>query len=196
MKWTYFCVFVLGLSNPTYSQKKATAYFSAGCFWCVEAIFETVRGVEYAESGYSGGHTINPAYQDVISGKTGHAETVRVVYNPSKITFEELLEVFFNSHDPSTKDAQGPDVGTQYRSIVFYQNEEEKKLTQNYINGLKTNKIFTKITTEIKPFEAFYMAEEYHQDFEKRNPKNPYVRAVSVPRLKKFMSKSEKYLKN
>lgn len=178
------------------AQQKSTAYFAGGCFWCLEAIFETVRGVYYAESGYAGGKEKNPSYQEVSSGYTGHAETVKVVYNPNLISFEDLLRVFFNAHDPSTKNAQGPDVGTQYRSMVFFQNEKEKNTINAFISALHFSKEFSKITTEVSALEVFYKAEEYHQDFEKRNPNNPYVRTVSKPRLSKFKKKSKSYLKD
>lgn len=178
------------------AQQKSTAYFAGGCFWCLEAIFETVRGVYYAESGYAGGKEKNPSYQEVSSGYTGHAETVKVVYNPNLISFEDLLRVFFNAHDPSTKNAQGPDVGTQYRSMVFFQNEKEKNTINAFISALHFSKEFSKITTEVSALEVFYKAEDYHQDFEKRNPNNPYVRTVSKPRLSKFKKKSKSYLKD
>jgi len=174
---------------------KASAYFASGCFWCVEAIFESVKGVYYAESGYSGGTTKNPTYNEICTGKTGHAETVKVVYNPKEISFETLLRIFFNSHDPSTLNKQGPDEGTQYRSAIFYQTEEEKNKAQEYINQLKTKKTFSRITTTLEPFTKFYKAEEYHQDFEKRNPNHPYVQAISLPRLMKFKKSSPNYLK-
>ncbi len=188
-------ILLIVVSYTTRAQKEATAYFAGGCFWCVEAIFETVRGVNYAESGYGGGEESNPTYKDVALGLTGHAEVVRVVYDPRVIAFHELLEVFFNAHDPTTKNAQGPDRGTQYRSIVFYQNEQEKKEAIDFIKKLLDGGTFKRITTEIKEFKKFYKAEDYHQDFEKRNPNNPYVQSVSQPRLRKFKLKSKKYLK-
>ena len=188
-------ILLIVVSYTTRAQKEATAYFAGGCFWCVEAIFETVRGVNYAESGYGGGEEINPTYKYVALGLTGHAEVVRVVYDPRAIAFHELLEVFFNAHDPTTKNAQGPDRGTQYRSIVFYQNEQEKKEAIDFIKKLLDGGTFKRITTEIKEFKKFYKAEDYHQDFEKRNPNNPYVQSVSQPRLRKFKLKSKKYLK-
>ncbi len=172
-----------------------TAYFASGCFWCVEAIFESVKGVYYAESGYSGGTVKNPNYEQISTGKTGHAETVKVVYNPKEISYETLLRIFFNSHDPSTLNKQGPDEGTQYRSVIFYQTEEEKKMAQEYIKLLKTKKTFSRVTTTLEPFTKFYKAEEYHQDFEKRNPNHPYVQAISLPRLMRFKKSSPNYLK-
>lgn len=172
-----------------------TAYFASGCFWCVEAIFESVKGVYYAESGYSGGTVKNPNYEQISTGKTGHAETVKVVYNPKEISYETLLRIFFNSHDPSTLNKQGPDEGTQYRSVIFYQTEEEKKMAQEYIKLLKTKKTFSRVTTTLEPFTKFYKAEEYNQDFEKRNPNHPYVQAISLPRLMRFKKSSPNYLK-
>jgi peptide-methionine (S)-S-oxide reductase len=177
------------------AQKTKVAYFGSGCFWCVEAIFETVKGVNYAESGYSGGASKNPTYEQVCSGLTGHAETVKVVYNSNVISYADLLRVFFNSHDPSTLNQQGADKGTQYRSVIFYSNESELKLAKDYIKTLTEKKTFSKITTTLEPFDAFYKAESYHQDFEKNNPDNPYVRQVSIPRLKAFKKKSKEYLK-
>jgi len=177
------------------AQKTKVAYFGSGCFWCVEAIFESVKGVNYAESGYSGGASKNPTYEQVCSGLTGHAETVKVVYNSNVISYADLLRVFFNSHDPSTLNQQGADKGTQYRSVIFYSNESELKLAKDYIKTLTEKKTFSKITTTLEPFEAFYKAESYHQDFEKNNPNNPYVRQVSIPRLKAFKKKSKEYLK-
>ena len=196
MKVFLFLFFFLLYTGPLNAQNKATAYFAGGCFWCLEAIFETVRGVQYAESGYAGGMEINPTYVQVSKGETGHAETVKVVYNPSVISFEELLRVFFNAHDPSTKNAQGPDVGTQYRSVIFYQNETEKKTIESFVSALEKKKEFTRITTEVTPLHRYYKAEDYHQDFEKRNPNNPYIRGVSQPRLLKFKRKSKEFLKN
>lgn len=176
-------------------EKYATAYFASGCFWCVEAVFESVKGVEEVVSGYSGGKEANPTYEDVSAGITGHAESVKVYYNPEKITYQTLLKVFFDSHDPSTLNRQGPDAGTQYRSMIFYQNENEQKLAQAYINKLLNDKTFSKITTEVVPFKKFYVAEDYHQNYEKNNPGNPYVMRVSIPRLNRFKEKNKALLK-
>jgi peptide-methionine (S)-S-oxide reductase len=172
-----------------------TAYFASGCFWCVEAIYESVRGVEEAVSGYAGGVKKNPTYQMVSAGKTRHAETVKVYYDSSVVDFETLVEVFFNSHDPSTKDAQGPDSGPQYRSIAFYQTEEEKAIIEAKIAEYREANTFSRITTEVTELKAFYEAEAYHQDFERRNPNQGYVRAVSIPRLNKFKAKMPWVLK-
>lgn len=179
----------------SYSQKVNVAYFGSGCFWCVEAIFESVKGVKYAESGYSGGTKLNPTYEEVCSGKTGHAETVKVVYYPNIIDYNQLLTVFFNSHDPSTLNQQGPDKGTQYRSVIFYSDDSELQKAKAYIQKLKDEKKYNQITTTLEPFVTFYKAESYHQDFEKNNPENSYVKYVSKPRLKAFKNKSKQLLK-
>ena len=156
------------------------AYFASGCFWCVEAIFESVSGVEEAVSGYSGGKIKNPTYQQISSGNTRHAEAVEVYYDPQVVSYETLLKVFFGSHDPTTKDRQGPDAGPQYRSAIFYQNNKEKELAQAYLEELnKSDDYNGKIVTEVVSFEKFYIAEDYHQNYERNNPNNPYVRSVS-----------------
>ena len=173
-----------------------TAYFAAGCFWCVEAIFESIEGVEEVESGYSGGTEKNPTYELVCSGKSKHAETVKIYYDSSKVNYSTLLEAFFGSHDPSTLNQQGPDFGVQYRSIVFYENENEKNLTEKYIKNLLAQKAFPKITTEVVPLVKFYKAEIYHQNYEEMNPDNPYVKRVSQPRLIRFKEKYNSILKN
>lgn len=171
------------------------AYFASGCFWCVEAIFESVEGVREAVSGYAGGNTINPTYQKIGTGTTGHAETVAVYYNPDKVSFKILVDVFFGSHDPTTKNGQHPDYGTQYRSIAFYSDDSEKKIIEKAIATLNKDVYGGEITTEITKHSKFYKAEAYHQDFEKRNPNNGYVRNVSVPRLKRFQKKFPELLK-
>jgi len=171
------------------------AYFASGCFWCVEAIFESVEGVSEAVSGYAGGHTKNPTYQSIGNGRTGHAEAVAVYYNPEKVSFKTLVDVFFGSHDPTTKNGQHPDYGSQYRSIAFYSSDEEKGIIDTAINRLNKEVYKNKIVTEVTKLPKFYEAEEYHQDYEKRNPYNSYVRNVSVPRLKKFQKKFPQLLK-
>ncbi|WP_298946497.1 peptide-methionine (S)-S-oxide reductase MsrA [uncultured Polaribacter sp.] len=172
-----------------------TAYFASGCFWCVEAIFESVEGVEEAISGYAGGNTLNPTYEKIGTGKTGHAESVAVYYNPKKVSFNTLVTVFFGSHNPTTVNGQHPDYGTQYRSIAFYQNANEKKTIETQIAKLNKEVYNGKIVTEVKKLDKFYKAEAYHQDFEKRNPNQSYVRAVSIPRLNKFKKKFPQLLK-
>ena len=171
------------------------AYFASGCFWCVEAIFESVEGVEEAVSGYAGGKTLNPTYEKIGTGKTGHSETVAVYYNPKKVTFETLVTVFFGSHNPTTKNGQHPDYGTQYRSIAFYKTANEKKIIEDAIKKLNAEVYKRKIATEVTVFTKFYKAEEYHQDFERRNPNQGYIKAVSIPRLNKFKKKFPELLK-
>lgn len=177
-------------------EQYETAYFASGCFWCVEAVFESVKGVKEAVSGYSGGTQSNPTYEKVSSGRTGYAEAVKVYYDPKIISFQDLVIIFFGSHDPTTLNQQGPDEGPQYRSIAFYKTETEKKIIQDYIAKLTNDKVYKKpIITEVKKFDKFYDAEDYHQNYEKLNPNNSYVRNVSIPRLNKFKKKFPNYLK-
>jgi peptide-methionine (S)-S-oxide reductase len=172
------------------------AYFASGCFWCVEAVFESVRGVEEAISGYSGGKEFNPTYRQVSSGQTGHAEAVEVYYNPDLVSYHTLVKVYYGSHNPTTVDGQAPDFGKQYRSIIFYQNEEEKKIANAYKDSLEASGTYKDpLATEIVSFKKFWKAEEYHQDYERRNPNQPYVRSVSIPRLNKFKEKFPELLK-
>jgi peptide-methionine (S)-S-oxide reductase len=173
----------------------AVAYFASGCFWCVEAIFESVQGVGEVESGYAGGTEKNPTYELVSSGQTRHAEAVKVYYDSTLVSYSTLLKVFFGSHDPTTLNQQGPDRGQQYRSVIFYQNDKEKQQADAYISTLLNEKIFGRITTEVVPFEKFYVAEEYHQNYEHLNPNQGYIRAVSVPRLNAFKAKYPELLK-
>ena len=173
------------------------AYFAAGCFWCVEAIYQSVEGVAEVVSGYSGGSKKDADYGKVSSARTKHAESVVVYYDAKIVTYETLLKVFFGSHDPTTPNQQGPDKGPQYRSVIFYQNESEETLARDYISELTKKKEFgsAKMVTEVVPFEAFYEAEDYHQDYEERNPYHPYVMNVSIPRLNKFKKKFPELLK-
>ena len=175
-----------------------TAYFASGCFWCVEAIFESVKGVEEVVSGYSGGQEKNPTYEQVARGQTTHAEAVEVYYDPKVISFTALVQVFFGSHDPTSLNRQGPDRGPQYRSIAFYKNETEKKIITDYIALLTNENVYDgdPITTQVVAFEKFYKAEEYHQDYERRNPNNSYIRNVSIPRLNRFKQNFGDYLKD
>ena len=176
-------------------QEFSKAYFASGCFWCVESIYENLKGVINVDSGYSGGSTINPTYYQVISGNTGHAETIEVIYDSSIIDFKTLVNVFFGSHDPSTLNRQGPDVGTQYRSVAFYHSNEEKNIINNEIDRLLKNKVYKKITTEVIPFKKFYVAENYHQDYKKKNPNDLYIIKVSAPRINKFKINFKEILK-
>lgn len=190
-----------GGSGSTFSREEAAerlerAYFASGCFWCVEAVFESVKGVEESISGYSGGHTKNPTYRSSNTGRTGHAEAVEVFYDPSVVTFSQLVEVFFGSQDPTQVNGQGPDHGSQYRSIAFYRNAEEKRIIGEAIERLNRDVYDGKIATEVKPFETFWVGENYHQNYERLNPKNPYVRNVSIPRLNRFKAKFPELLKD
>ena len=188
------------INNMSKSQQDLsayeTAYFASGCFWCVEAIFESVKGVAEVVSGYAGGPEEDPTYEQVSYGRTGHAEAVEVYYDPEQISFSELVQVFFGSHDPTTLNRQGPDRGRQYRSIAFYKNEQEQKIIRAYIDALEESKVYdSPIVTEITPFTIFYRAEDYHQDYERKNPNNPYIQNISIPRLNRFKKNFSEYLK-
>ena len=170
------------------------AYFSAGCFWCVEAVFESVKGVKEAVSGYAGGHTKNPTYEQSNTGTTGHAESVEVIYDPQVVDFSTLVDVYFGSMDPTQKNGQGPDMGSQYRSLIFFQNEEQKKIIEQKIQELQQN--YSKpIAVEVLPFQKFWKAEDYHQNYERNHPNDPYIRNVSIPRINRFKNKFPELLK-
>ncbi len=182
--------------KPQDLSRYETAYFASGCFWCVEAIFESVKGVAEVISGYAGGTEADPTYEQVSYGRTGHAEAVEVYYDPEVISYFQLVQVFFGSHDPTTLNRQGPDQGPQYRSIAFYKNESEQKTIRSYIDALEESGVYDRpIVTEITPFTKFYPAEDYHQDYEKNNPGNPYVQNVSIPRLNRFKANFGEFLK-
>jgi len=165
-----------------------TATFGTGCFWCTEAIFKELEGVISVIPGYSGGQTINPTYKEVCSGETGHAECTQIVYDPAKLSYDELLEVFFKVHDPTSLNRQGNDVGTQYRSVIFYHNDEQKRLADKYKTELDRSGAYDKpLVTQIAPLEQFYPAENYHHDYYEYNKdKNPYCAVVIRPKLEKF----------
>jgi len=170
--------------NPKLSE---SATLGSGCFWCSEAVFSQLKGVEKVESGYSGGRSENPSYQDVCTGTTGHAETVQVTFDPSIISYEDILHIFFTTHDPTTLNRQGADVGTQYRSVVFYHDEKQKETAQRIINELDGSKVWkNRIVTEVVPFSAFYKAEDYHQEFYERNRNYPYCQVVIEPKIAKL----------
>lgn len=172
------------------------AYFASGCFWCVEAVFESVQGVSEVISGYSGGEKVNPTYEQVSRGLTKHAEAVKVYYDPEVIDYKTLVEVFYGSHDPTTLNRQGPDRGPHYRSAIFYRNDEEKAISEKFTAELDESGVFSApIVTQIVAFDAWYDAEDYHQDYERLNPNQPYIRSVSVPRLNRFKSKFPHLLK-
>ena len=175
------------LTQSAPDSKEAVATFSEGCFWHAEIVFQSLVGVRDAVSGYAGGNTTNPTYDKVASGQTGHAETVQVYYDPSKISYETLVAAFFASQDPTTVDRQGNDVGTEYRSIAFYRNEKEKQVILAEINRLNASKKYnSKIVTQVMPFTTFYPAENYHQEYISNNPGNGYVQHVSIPDFIKF----------
>lgn len=179
---------IMSQSNSAIPLKTDTATFANGCFWCTEAIFEELDGVISAVSGYTGGSTENPSYKEVCSGSTGHAECIQITYDPNRISFDELLEVFWKTHDPTTLNRQGNDVGTQYRSGVFYHNEEQRLKAQTYKEALDLSGAWSNpIVTEISPFTIFYPAEDYHQQYMELNGNsNPYCQFVIQPKLEKF----------
>jgi len=178
------------------SRPSGTAVFAGGCFWCTEAVFEELDGVIEAISGYAGGTKATANYKAVSTGRTGHAEAIEITYDPRKISYEKLLEVFFATHDPTTKDRQGNDVGPQYRSAIFYANAQEKELAAAYIQDLNDAKIFSQpIVTTLEPLTEFYPAENYHQNYVCYNPNQSYVRAVALPKVKKVREKFQSLLK-
>ncbi len=203
------CFFACGIESKSMNSEEvaerqtaidlenyATAYFASGCFWCVEAVYESVKGVVEVESGYSGGKEKNPTYEQVGAGRTGHAEAVKVYYDPAVIDFATLVDVYYGSQDPTTVDGQSPDFGRQYRSIIFYSNEAEKAIAERKKQELSASGLYASpIATEIVAFEKFWKAEDYHQNYEKLHPENGYVRKVSIPRLNRFKSKFPELLK-
>jgi len=172
----------------------AKAYFASGCFWCVEAIYESVKGVKEAVSGYAGGHTQNPTYEDSNTGRTGHAEAVEVIYDPEVVSFATLVDVYFGSQNPTQKNGQGPDIGSQYRSIIFYQNDEQKETILKKKKELE-DKLGEEVAAEVYPFQKFWKGENYHQNYERLHPENPYIRNVSIPRLNRFKNNFPDLLK-
>jgi len=166
-------------------QEKAT--FGSGCFWCTEAVFQRVRGVKSVSSGYAGGNVPDPTYHQVCGGNTGHAEVIQITYDPSQVSYADLLEIFWKTHDPTTLNQQGNDFGTQYRSVIFTHNEKQQKVANEYKKKLNEAGIWKDpIVTEITPFSNFYTAEKYHQDYYNQNANQPYCRFVIVPKLEKF----------
>lgn len=182
-----FIAFLAGNSTAQNNNKMEVATFGSGCFWCTEALFTQLKGVESAVSGYSGGHINNPTYNAVCTGNTGHAEVIQVTYNSELVSYEELLEVFWKTHDPTTLNRQGADVGTQYRSVVFYHTEKQKELALLYKDKLDKAGIYDNpIVTEISEFDVFYKAEENHQDYYDNNKFQPYCSFVITPKMEKF----------
>ncbi len=188
-----------GVAPPNEDEVPAdasVAYFASGCFWCVEAVYESVEGVYEAVSGYAGGTEKNPTYEQVSRGQTGHAEAVKVFYDPNRVSFATLVDVFFGSQDPTQVNGQGPDHGRQYRSILFYSNDEEKAVAEKAKADLAASGRYSRpIAAEIVPIDTFWPAEDYHQNYERNNPNNPYVRNVSIPRLRKFQGQFPELLK-
>jgi peptide-methionine (S)-S-oxide reductase len=172
-------------ANSTSATARAT--FGGGCFWCIEAVFERIPGVKAAVSGYAGGHVKNPTYEQVCTGSTGHAEVVELEFDPAVVSYEKLLEIFFASHDPTTLNQQGPDVGTQYRSVIFTHDDEQQKLARAYVDRLNIEKAFGRpVVTEVERLAMFYPAEDYHQDYYRNNPGKGYCRMMIAPKLKKL----------
>jgi peptide-methionine (S)-S-oxide reductase len=169
-------------------RRLETATLGGGCFWCLEAVYSELKGVEKVESGYSGGTTVNPTYEEVCSDETGHAEVVRLTFDPSVISYREILQVFFSIHDPTTLNRQGADVGTQYRSVIFYESPKQKSTAEEVISEISKSKIWgdMPIVTQLLPLEAFYPAEDYHQNYFKNNPYQGYCQVVIVPKVSKF----------
>jgi len=170
----------------TQQNQLETATLGGGCFWCLEAIYNELKGIIKVESGYAGGTTPNPTYKQVCTGKTGHAEVIQITYNPS-ITFKEILQIFFTMHDPTTLNRQGNDVGTRYRSIILYHNQNQKQTAEQVIKDITKEKIWNDpIVTQIEPYQTFYKAEDYHQEYYKNNPEQPYCRIIIAPKIAKL----------
>lgn len=179
------------------SQSTEVAVLGGGCFWCLEAVFDDLAGVRSVESGYAGGTRANPSYEDVCSGRTGHAEVIRITFDPQIVSFREILSVFFSIHDPTTRDRQGNDVGTQYRSVIFCQNAEQRAVAESVLKQIAEAKLWRDpIVTEIADAAPFYPAEDYHQEYFARNPRQPYCQVVVAPKVAKFRKQFLERLKN
>ncbi len=175
------------MANNGKNDQYEVAYLAGGCFWCLEAVYDELRGVVDVVSGYAGGRLANPSYEQVCTGETGHAETVQVTFDPAVVSYRQLLEVFFSIHDPTSLNRQGADVGTQYRSAIFYVNDEQKTQAEQLLREMETEKMWSKpVVTEIKPFMGFYPAEAYHQEYFKQHPYQGYCMAVIAPKVSKF----------
>ena len=181
----------------TRSKAGEVITMGGGCFWCIEAVFDELKGVRKVESGYSGGSVPNPTYKQVCTGETGHAEVVQVTFDPSLISLKELLEVFFTVHDPTTVNRQGADVGTQYRSVIFYRTGEQKRVAEQVTREVEADKLYDRpVVTQLVPFSAFYKAEDYHQEYYEHNSGQPYCQVVISPKLEKFRKHFKDKLKN
>jgi len=183
------CLFALSLNGISQNRKAnlETITLGGGCYWCVEAVYENLDGVKSVVSGFSGGKTVNPTYEEVCTGETGHAEVVQITYDKNITDINEIFKVFFTVHDPTTLNRQGADVGTQYRSVIFYKNDEQKKAAQSIIAELNKAKVYNNpIVTKLEPFKVFYKAEDYHQNYYANNKNQPYCKMVIQPKLEKF----------
>lgn len=184
------------MDGPVGSETTEVATLGGGCFWCTEAVFTELKGVLKVESGYAGGTTPNPSYEQVCGGRTGHAEVVQVTFDPRVISYKELLQVFFTVHDPTTLNRQGADVGTQYRSVIFYHDETQKKVAEDVIKETNATEMWENpLVTELVPYTSFYKAEDYHQDYYKNNPLQGYCMVVIRPKVAKFRKKYQDMLK-
>ena len=178
------------------SSGKEIATIGGGCFWCMEAVYNELKGIHKVESGYSGGTTKNPTYDQVCTGKTSHAEVIQIIFDPRVISYNEILRIFFSMHDPTTPNRQGTDIGTQYRSVIFYHNNSQKEIAKQVIDDIEKPKIFNaSIVTQLEPFKEFSRAEDYHQDYYKKNSNRPYCKLVITPKLSKIRKKYFKNLK-
>ncbi len=187
MKTIAILLTLLTFTNLTMGQKLETATLGGGCFWCTEAVYKELKGVKDIKPGYSGGHVKNPAYREVCNGTTGHAEVIQITFDPAVVSFSEILEVFFMTHDPTTLNRQGNDVGTQYRSAVFYHNDEQKQTAEKVIRLFGQEKVYDRpIVTEVTAFDKFYVAEDYHFNYFARNKNEPYCQYVVAPKVEKF----------
>ena len=173
---------------------QARAYFASGCFWCVEAVYESIKGVDEVINGYSGGHTLNPTYEASNTGRTGHAEAVEVIYDPTIVNFLTLVDVYFGSQNPIQVNGQGPDTGSQYRSIIFFQNDEQKQIIVQKKEAL-SKKLNKRLAAEVMPFQKFWRGEDYHQNYERLHPESGYIQRISIPRLNRFKQKFAHLLK-
>ena len=184
-------------SRPdNHNKREEVATLGGGCFWCIEAAFDEIKGVVNVESGYAGGKTASPTYEQVCTGATGHAEVVQVTFDPRSISFKEILEIFFTAHDPTTLNRQGADVGTQYRSVIFYHNEKQKSIAEQVIAELDDEKVWDDpIVTQVEPFKGFYEAEEYHRRYFSRYPEAAYCRVVIAPKIAKLRKKYHEKLR-
>jgi peptide-methionine (S)-S-oxide reductase len=196
-KWM-IAILLITITNVGFTMNEGLekATLGGGCFWCTEAVYQQLKGVVSVSPGYSGGHIKNPTYEEVCQGTTGHAEVVQISFNPSEVSFDEILEVFFEVHDPTTLNRQGADVGTQYRSVIFYHSEEQKQAAIKAIEVLNISKLLPKpVVTEVTPFTQFYEAEGYHKNYFNRNQNQPYCRMVVSPKVQKFRKLFKEHLK-